>query len=736
MSQDSLRIARTSVSTVKSALRHNSYGNQQALAEAVGCSRDTVSKFFRGVAIKYSNFVDICEKLGLEWQDIISKIRHNLPQKTYSNFVGRETEKERLLKLLSPDHAAPIITVDGIGGVGKTALAIEVAYQCLKASQNNLPDIPVFDAIIFTSAKLRNLNSAGGILTILPTSQQQFNLSNIFRAIADTLEDRTIIAEAAPEELLNAVHKSLAKQQTLLIVDNLETIDDKESVLSFLDGLPRTVKSIITTREQKSIYVHIRLTSLPEAKSLELIQHELKTKDYPGICLTEDEQKKLYQGTAGIPIAIVYAIGRLADSRSFETVLNDVQSAKGRVADFLFTQNATSLRGKPTHKILMALAIFQDAPVCDAIAAVAGLQTETSSTVQEYLEHLQQISLVSIRDSRYNILSLTRQYILAELAAYPDFEREARERWVDWYLDFAKKTGGVDWGPKESGYVQLKEEWGNLINVIEWCATQNDYKNVTNFWQYLHEPAYGYGYWRERIRWMKWLIEEAKLRGDWVTFVKITTNVSWSYIRWYSPENLKIASDLLMRAWELRHHVNLIEQDFIAHNIAQLHIVQEEYNEARIWLDRQEEIINGAEMEERYQIRRLTTVLYSRAEIFYFEKNHVQAKMLFQQVSSQAEEIEWHRYSNYAQNWLADIAIVQGEISDAEELLKTGLAVAEQNNLKRRIFCYQVSYARLEKAKGNLEEAREWAEQALDGFNQLGMIREAEEVQSLLTTLV
>ncbi|MBE9205963.1 ATP-binding protein [Nostoc sp. LEGE 06077] len=734
MSQRSLQVSPEYFPTVQLALRHKGYRSQKALAQVAECSRDTVRKFLSGDRIDYSYFVDICEKLGLEWQDIVLKerdIRHNLPKATYT-FVGREAEKERLLELLSSNHAASIITVDGIGGVGKTALAMEVAYQCLNASQKNLPDTPIFDAIIFTSAKLERLLPIG----ILPTSQQQRNLSNIFRAIADTLKDYTIITEAAPEEQLNSVHKSLTKQRTLLIVDNLETIDDKESVLSFLVDLPRTVKSIITTREQKSIHVHIRLTSLPEAKSLELIQQELRTKGDRGIYLTEEEQKKLYKVTDGIPIVIVYAIGRLADSRSLETVLNDLQSPKENVAHFLFNQDAKSLRGKPAHKILMALAIFQEAPIRDALAAVAGLQTEPIFTVSDGLEHLQQISLVSQRDGRYSILSLTRYYILAELAAYPDFEKEARGRWVEWYLNFAKKTGGVDWGPTKKGYFQLKEEWGNLINVLEWCAAKKDYKKVTDFWQYLHEPAYGYGYWRERIRWMEWLIEEAKLRGDWVTFVDMTTSASWSYIRRYSPENWKKASDLLIRAWELRNHVDLSVQDFIAHNIAQLYIGQEEYNQARTWLDTQEKIIRDAEMEERYQMRRLTTVLYSRAEIFYLEKNYDQAKILFQKVSSQASKIEWQRYSNYAQNWLADIAIIKDELNDAEELLKTGLAVAEQNNLKRRIFCYQVSYARLEKAKGNEEEAYKWAEQALEGFNQLGMIREAEEVQSLLATLI
>jgi hypothetical protein len=298
MPRQSLQIDPKFLPKAKLALKQKGYGSQGALADAAECSRDTVRKFLRGDRIDYPYFVQICEKLGLEWQEMVLQERdilHNLPNPTYSSFVGRDDERKRLLELLSTNHAASIITIDGIGGVGKTALAIEVAYQCLKASQHNLPEIPKFDVIIFTSAKLEKLSPVG----ILPTSQQQRNLSNIFRAIADTLKDDTIITEAAPEEQLNSVHKSLAKQRTLLIVDNLETIDSKESVLGFLDDLPPTVKSIITTREQKSIHVHIRLTSLPKTNSLQLIQQELKTKGDKGIYLTETEQLQLYEGTSG-----------------------------------------------------------------------------------------------------------------------------------------------------------------------------------------------------------------------------------------------------------------------------------------------------------------------------------------------------------------------------------------------------------------------------------------------------
>lgn len=42
-----------------------------------------------------------------------------------------------ILNLLSFDHPAHLITLEGIGGVGKTTLAIEAAQRCLKASESS-----------------------------------------------------------------------------------------------------------------------------------------------------------------------------------------------------------------------------------------------------------------------------------------------------------------------------------------------------------------------------------------------------------------------------------------------------------------------------------------------------------------------------------------------------------------------------------------------------------------------
>lgn len=145
----------------------------------------------------------------------LRNIPHNLPRPEHTTFIGRQEEMRRLLELLSPERGANVISVDGIGGVGKTALVLETAYRCLQASTGEAPDpgIPRFGAIIFTSAKQQRLTSYG----ILPLFHAQRTLREIFLEITHTL-NRQGITLATQEEQFSRVREALSRQRTLLIL--------------------------------------------------------------------------------------------------------------------------------------------------------------------------------------------------------------------------------------------------------------------------------------------------------------------------------------------------------------------------------------------------------------------------------------------------------------------------------------------------------------------------------------
>jgi tetratricopeptide (TPR) repeat protein len=671
--------------------------------------------------------IPILKKRGSNRAQLSAFPKQNLPPQT-NEFIGREAEITRLIEILSEEHAAHIITIDGIGGVGKTALAIEAGYRCLEAIRNeSILNIPIFEAIIFTSAKENYLLPSG----ITPRIGAERTLRDIYRAISIVLDDPTI-TQATPEEQLGRVQKCLSKQRVLLIVDNLETIESKDSIIGFLYDLPRTVKSVITTREQTVIHAPIRLDCLSRIDSFKLIQQQSVEKS---VILTRAEQEYIYASTAGIPAVILYAIGRLACSNSIETVLGDLSSVNGDVARFCFEKSFEDLSGQLAQKLLMTLSIFHASPDRDTLIEVSGLKTEPRILLNKALERLQQLALVQQQIGRYAILPLTRDYVLAKLSSYPALEREIRQRWVDWYISYAEEYGRDAWEEWQVKYDYLEVEWQNIQAVLDWCAAQNRYADVKKLWQKVNRYANIYVCWDDRVLWLDWLAQAAEKRGDWETFVYALSRQGWTLTLAGREKNLEEAKKILIQAWDLRHHADLGIQDYLAKSLAALCIRQGHYKEAHGWLDIKENLVYQAHFLEKDKVRYSTTVPYYRAEIHYLEGNYEAAKDLYQQVRQQARDSDYQRRVNYAQNRLAEIAIKQGHLEEAEKLLQPSLDIASRNKDQRLITSYHRSYAYLERARGNLDKSKEWAVKAIRGFSRFGMLREEEEMRLFLLDL-
>jgi tetratricopeptide (TPR) repeat protein len=89
----SIRVASDCIPLVKQALRRRGFPSQNALGMELGLSRSTITSFFTGKPVYFVNFVEISEKLGLDWQVLVlitaeDKSQLDIPQASelHSNF--------------------------------------------------------------------------------------------------------------------------------------------------------------------------------------------------------------------------------------------------------------------------------------------------------------------------------------------------------------------------------------------------------------------------------------------------------------------------------------------------------------------------------------------------------------------------------------------------------------------------------------------------------------------------
>lgn len=388
-----------------------------------------------------------------------ARIYHNLPQPDYT-FVGREAELARIHHILLPyphsQHA--VVTIDGIGGIGKSALALQVAYHYLTAC-DCLPPEERFEAIIWTSAKASVLTADG----IKPRPQIMRTLEDIYTTISVALE-REEITRARAEEQAALVTKALTQQRTLLIVDNLETVDD-ERIAAFLRELPAPTKAIVTTRYRIDVAYPVRLTRLPEKEGLALIAQEC---DEKGVQLGEADRLRLYQRTGGVPLAMVWSIAQIGRLDNVETVLERLGSAEGDVARFCFEGTMGRL-DEITGRVLDALALCDQDSGASREAAGSALGLSASDR-DEALSRLEVLSLVNKRGNRFTFLPLTRAYLLDRLDRRPEARQALCALWIGHFQsEIEAIPGEYYWTWTQRTFQTLMDEGSNVLTFLEWA---------------------------------------------------------------------------------------------------------------------------------------------------------------------------------------------------------------------------------------------------------------------------
>jgi tetratricopeptide (TPR) repeat protein len=211
------------------------------------------------------------------------------------------------------------------------------------------------------------------------------------------------------------------------------------------------------------------------------------------------------------------------------------------------------------------------------------------------------------------------------------------------------------------------------------------------------------------------------------------------------------AEEALKKAWSLRSSTTIAVQSCMANYFACLFKEKGDFEEAYKWLYQEKSLLKSSQLETRERIRYVARNFYYLAELNYLEGKMDLAQDYFQASIQWGKKENWQRFINYAQNGLASVLIEKSQLTKAENLLISGLSVALNMKELRRISHYHASFAKLyykrfEKAHQqqtgrlialeDLDEAKKYAEIALEAFMKEGMLKEQQEMEELLLLII
>jgi hypothetical protein len=657
----------------------------------------------------------------------------NLPQRQHTQYIGHQQERQTLCNILTSGRQQ-IIEIVGMAGVGKTTLALEIAYQSL--TDHTLGN---FSNIIFNSAQTQQLKSYR--VSSIPSHIPKRNLQDLLQNIFNTLDRPHELPLDLEAQILHT-HKILGQHPTLLIIDNIENLTAQTDIIDFISYLPPTVKIIITSRIRLGIGQVIDLQTLNAEESLALIKHQAQTHSLP---IDSSQRSAIHQRTGGLPIAITYLVSLIAVAG--DKILEEIEQlplANTDLALYCFSKIIQELQSRPdqtAYQILLTLSLVPDGATISAITQINQL---TNSLTHSGLQQLYQISLAFPHTpEKYYLHSLTQEYTQQQLQ--PDQAAQLRQRWQTWYLELIAPYGALDWQDWQD-YSPLVAEWKNLRMAMDWSIEQQKYLDVLQFWQCLKGVTLLSGYWLERQRWLQWLQEMAITQQDLPTIaeLKYHHSLTLGYLNEADEQGQAIA--IALEAWQMHQHLPLIPEYDLAMYIASLYIRKlpqpdtqaANLESATAWIDRGIQILTALPINHPRYYRCYFQIHYYQGEIQFITNQLASAREQYQTANQLAKKAHCQRFIHFSSVRIAMIQIKEGqqtEMAEAENRLQKALKFTTQyHDCRAQAFCYK-NLADVNKAQGKFSKAREFAEFAKTKFTDLQMHREAAMVDRFLQDL-
>lgn len=630
----------------------------------------------------------------------------NLPPR-YGEFLGRQTDMARVIEgLLS---RWPLISIEGMAGVGKTTLALEAARHCFTKSETLL-DKP-FQSVVWISAK--------------DQLERKHWLDEVLDTIARVL-NYPYITHLEPEQKRNEVNRLLQAYRVLLIIDNFETVEDTD-LERWLLRLPEPSKAILTARHRQIDRLwDVRLEGLDKQEALKLIRHHIRRLGLQDLDkATNDKLLHLADVTGGNPKAIEMALGYIKRGMlSYDEVVDNLCQARetvNDVFDYLFTHSWEFLDKNARH-LLMAVAFFTESAGKEALGCVAGLQGYRLDIALGQLNDLSFLSPDTV-SSRYSVHPLVRSFSQSQLDKEAIWRQQAEERWIQWFVAFLRQYNTRDW----PAHIHLSQEQSNIFTIVSW-ALLNQHPLapilVKHIWYYL----YIRGLWHECEMFTSQAISQLGDQSNPPLIFWLISHLGWLF---HEQDRVEEAIQYLLEAE--RGILALLQPDLLRETdvlnyLGQLYLFQGKYDLAE---DYEVQFMKMAEQTQDQQD--IITARYYLALIQLHLGQFPEAERLYLDLITEAKKAAWERAEGYSAYRLAEAQLHLEKIEEANYWLDHARNLAErwQEPLLQAHALY--GYARTKKLEGAISDARLFSQQAYDIYYRLGAnLRSATEVMSLM----
>ena len=406
---------------------------------------------------------------------------NNLPQQL-TTFVGRKREQSEAKAVL---RKARLLTLSGIGGLGKTRLSLQIAADVVSEYPDGVWFVefaPITDERLVPQA----------VATVLGVKEETGR--PVIEALIKHVRDRTLLLVLDNCEHLVHACAELAKQ-LLQASAGVKILASSREHFNIAGETVYTVPPLSLPAPNSRISVDTIMRC--EAVHL-FIERAMAVQ--PAFTLNEQNASavvEICRRLDGIPLALELAAARV---RSLS-----VEQIAERVNDrfrLLTTGDRTALPRQQTLRALIdwsfdlltemervlfrRLAVFAGGWTLEAAEAVGSGDGVHPSEVLDLLADLVDKSLVMMEAAggRYGLLETVRQYAQERLTTSGEGEA-VRRRHLDFYLAFAEKAGAGLAGPEQPAYLkQLDLDRENVLAAHAFCirtdgAAESGYRLVS-----------------------------------------------------------------------------------------------------------------------------------------------------------------------------------------------------------------------------------------------------------------